>query len=111
MWQRAVRIGGYVLIGFVIGSLILGTIKGNPFLTNTGVADSIDTPGGWWTEVWAPLGSRYHALHHLFPNIPFHNAGRAYHRLVTQLPADADYRRAHSPGFRHSLRTLLRPAR
>jgi hypothetical protein len=34
MWQRAVRIGGYVLIGFVIGSLILGTIKGNPFLTN-----------------------------------------------------------------------------
>lgn len=34
MWQRAFRIGGYVLIGFVIGSLILGTIKGNPFLTN-----------------------------------------------------------------------------
>jgi hypothetical protein len=34
MWQRAVRIGGYVLIGFVIGSLILGTIKGNSFLTN-----------------------------------------------------------------------------
>ena len=34
MWQRPVRIGGYVLIGFVIGSLILGTIKGNPFLTN-----------------------------------------------------------------------------
>jgi hypothetical protein len=34
MWQRAVRIGVYVLIGFVIGSLILGTIKGNSFLTN-----------------------------------------------------------------------------
>ena len=34
MWQRAVRIGGYVLIGFVIGSLILGTIKGNSFLPN-----------------------------------------------------------------------------
>jgi hypothetical protein len=34
MWQRPVRIGGYVLIGFVIGSLILGTIKGNPFFTN-----------------------------------------------------------------------------
>jgi hypothetical protein len=34
MWQRALRIAGYVLIGFVIGSLILGTIKGNPFLTN-----------------------------------------------------------------------------
>jgi hypothetical protein len=34
MWQRAVRLGGYVLVGFVIGSLVLGTIKGNPFLTN-----------------------------------------------------------------------------
>ena len=34
MWRRPVRIGGYVLIGFVVGSLILGTIKGNSFLTN-----------------------------------------------------------------------------
>jgi hypothetical protein len=34
MWQRAVRVGVYVLIGFVVGSLILGTIKGNPFFTN-----------------------------------------------------------------------------
>jgi hypothetical protein len=34
VWRRPVRIGIYVLIGFVIGSLILGTIKGNPFFTN-----------------------------------------------------------------------------
>jgi len=34
VWRRPVRIGGYVLIGFVVGSLILGTIKGNSFLTN-----------------------------------------------------------------------------
>ena len=34
MMKRAVRIGVYVLIGFVIGSSILGTIKGNPFVTN-----------------------------------------------------------------------------
>jgi len=34
MAKRAVRVGVYVLIGFVIGSLILGTIKGNAFLTN-----------------------------------------------------------------------------
>jgi hypothetical protein len=36
VWQRAARLGAYVLVGFVIGSLILGTIKGNPFLTNIG---------------------------------------------------------------------------
>lgn len=34
MWKRPVRVGVYVLIGFVVGSLILGTIKGNPFVTN-----------------------------------------------------------------------------
>jgi hypothetical protein len=34
MMKRAVRIGVYVLIAFVIGSLILGTIKGNEFVGN-----------------------------------------------------------------------------
>jgi hypothetical protein len=34
MTKRAVRIGVYVLIAFVIGSLILGTIKGNAFVGN-----------------------------------------------------------------------------
>ena len=34
MWKRAVRVGAYVLIGFVVGSLILGTIKGNAFVGN-----------------------------------------------------------------------------
>jgi hypothetical protein len=34
MMKRAVRIGVYVLVAFVIGSLILGTIKGNEFVGN-----------------------------------------------------------------------------
>jgi hypothetical protein len=34
MMKRAVRIGVYVLIAFVVGSLILGTIKGNDFVGN-----------------------------------------------------------------------------
>ena len=34
MWKRALRIGAYVLIGFVVGSLILGTVKGNAFADN-----------------------------------------------------------------------------
>jgi hypothetical protein len=34
MWQRAVRVGVYVLLGFVVGSMILGTVKGNAFLGN-----------------------------------------------------------------------------
>jgi hypothetical protein len=34
MLKRAVRVGVYVLIAFVVGSLILGTIKGNEFVGN-----------------------------------------------------------------------------
>ena len=34
MWKRPLRIGVYVLIGFVVGSLILGTAKGNAFADN-----------------------------------------------------------------------------
>jgi hypothetical protein len=34
MMKRAVRAGVYTLIAFVVGSLILGTIKGNDFVGN-----------------------------------------------------------------------------
>jgi fatty acid desaturase len=47
--------------------------------------DSIDIPGAPWTELWAPVGLRYHALHHYFPGIPYHNLPAAYRRLVTGL--------------------------
>jgi fatty acid desaturase len=71
-------------------------------------ADSIDAPSGWWAEVWAPLGMRYHALHHLFPTLPFHNMGRAYRRLVATLPADSFYHRSRGRGLFWAIRRLLR---
>jgi fatty acid desaturase len=40
-----------------------------------------------------PVGLRYHALHHLFPSLPYHNARQAHCRLMAQLPADSPYRR------------------
>ncbi len=70
--------------------------------------DSIDNPGGWWTELWAPLGLRYHALHHLLPNLPYHNMGTAYRRLAARLPADGVCRSVRSPGFLASLTRLWR---
>lgn len=40
-----------------------------------------------------PVGLRYHATHHLFPSLPYHNMRAAHKRLMAQLPADSPYRR------------------
>ena len=79
---------------------------GTPRTRQGQLADSIDTPGGPWTELWAPVGLRYHALHHYFPGIPYHNLRFAYQRLVRALPADSPYRQSTSPSLRHSLTAL-----
>jgi fatty acid desaturase len=70
-------------------------------------ADSIDTPGGLLAEILAPLGSKYHALHHLFPSLPFHNAKAAYERLAAAAPSDIEYRASTSPSFRRSFANLV----
>lgn len=47
-----------------------------------------------------PVGLRYHATHHLFPSLPYHNLRAAHKRLLARLPADSPYRQtvAHSLG-------------
>jgi fatty acid desaturase len=70
--------------------------------------DSIDTPGALWTELWAPVGLRYHALHHYFPGIPYHNLAEAYRRLISTLAVGKNYGRMSSPSLQHSLRTLYK---
>jgi fatty acid desaturase len=76
------------------------------------LSDSI-TIGGrrFWTELFFPLGLRYHALHHLFPGIPYHNLGRAHRRLMERLPADSPYRDTVFPGYFAAVRHLWSSAR
>ena len=74
------------------------------------VRDSLDTPGGPWTELWAPVGLRYHALHHYFPGIPYHNLGIAYRRIVGTEPCGPLYQESTSPSLWHSLKTLYQKA-
>ena len=55
--------------------------------------DSVNITGGpILTELFFPLGLRYHALHHLFPSLPYHNLGTAHRRLMAELPPDSPYR-------------------
>jgi fatty acid desaturase len=57
-------------------------------------------------EMAMPVGLRFHALHHLFPTLPYHNLARAHQRLMAQLPADSPYRATVSPGLWTSLGDL-----
>jgi len=58
-------------------------------------------------EIWAPLGLRYHALHHMMPSLPYHAAREAHSRLMRCLPHDAPYRRTIQAGLWPALRTAL----
>ena len=59
----------------------------------------------------APLGLRFHALHHWIPSLPYHNLGRAHRRLVAALGGDAPYRATVERGFSPILRDLVRRSR
>ncbi len=70
--------------------------------------DSLNYPERpWLTCLWAPVGLRYHALHHLFPAMPYHSLDAAHHRLMAQLPPDSPYRQTNSPGLLYALRELI----
>jgi fatty acid desaturase len=111
----AVWLGVLVFVSFLNTVRVLGAHEyetdGSARSREGQLSDSIDTPGGPWTEAWAPVGLRYHALHHYFPGIPYHNLGIAYRRIVRTLPEDALYRKSTSPSLPRSLRALYAKAR
>lgn len=73
--------------------------------------DSTNVQGNWLTEVLCPLGLRYHALHHLFPRIPYHNLGIAHRRLVSQLADNSVYHDVTYPSIWSAIRDLLESVR
>lgn len=74
--------------------------------------DSINYPyNPLLSELWAPVGLRYHALHHLFPSMPYHALAKAHRRLMAHFPADSPYCETISPGLWASLRQLWSESR
>jgi fatty acid desaturase len=64
----------------------------------------------WISELWAPVGLRFHATHHLFPTMPYHNLGIAHRRLMQRLPADSVYRQCTRQSLFGELADLWRRA-
>jgi len=62
--------------------------------------DSVNVPPpGLIAEIWAPVGLRYHALHHLLPSVPYHALPQAHRRLVETLGTGSTYERSNHAGM------------
>lgn len=81
---------------------------GRPLSFTAQFEDSINVPPpAWLPAVWAPVGLRYHALHHLLPRIPYHALGAAHRRLAQALPPSSAYHRVQHRGLLPALGAVL----
>ena len=55
----------------------------------------------------APVGMRFHALHHFAPTLPYHSLGQVHRALEQRLPASSPYRRAQVRGIGTVLAELV----
>jgi len=55
-----------------------------------------------------PVGLRFHALHHMFPSLPYHNLAKAHRKLMQELPADSLYRQTNEPSIAVAIAKLWR---
>ena len=56
-------------------------------------------PPALLSPLWAPVGLRYHALHHLLPSMPYHALGECHRRLIAHLGQGSTYAGASHPGL------------
>lgn len=74
--------------------------EGEPMSVTAQYLDSVNVPPpGLLPAMWAPVGLRYHALHHLLPGVPYHNLGEAHRRLCRRLEPDSVYHQSTHRGL------------
>lgn len=60
------------------------------------------------TWLFFPFAIQYHALHHMFPSLPYHNLASAHKFLMSELPGDSPYRDLTQPGWWSVAKGMLR---
>ncbi len=99
-----------IALGIVSGTVVLNQIRtlvahlwaneGEPMSVTAQYLDSVNVPPpGLLPALWAPVGLRYHALHHLLPSLPYHALGEAHRRLSAALGPESTYASASYAGL------------
>jgi len=74
--------------------------EGEPMTVTAQYLDTANVPPpSPWAEFWAPVGLRYHALHHLLPSLPYHSLAEAHRRLHARFGDPSTYSGANYPGM------------
>jgi fatty acid desaturase len=85
--------------------------EGNVVSHPNQMLDSVNIPGnGWTTSLWAPVGLRFHATHHLFPDLPYHALGKAHRRLIQDQGENSLYGQTVCSGLFPALNQLWKKA-